>query len=44
LVGRTGNDLMRRPVAWLTALAIAAETPTTPISRRQQADVDKPLR
>jgi len=27
-----GNDLMRRPVAWYTALAMAAETPTMPIS------------
>jgi len=27
-----GNDLMRRPVAWYTALAMAADTPTTPIS------------
>src|SRR6185503_4218891 len=27
-----GNDLMRRPVALYAALAIAADTPTTPIS------------
>jgi hypothetical protein len=27
-----GNNLMRRPVAWCLALAMAADTPPTPIS------------
>jgi hypothetical protein len=27
-----GSERIRRPVAWYTALAIAADTPTIPIS------------